>query len=94
MSVVTGHVRVQLTELIRIPAFIVSTLALPALLFASFAIPVADTVRTANQVVASYCAFALIGAVLFDFGVNVAVDREITWRSSCAPCRSRRVSVW
>lgn len=79
MSLVLAHVRVQFRELVRIPAFMVPAIVLPALLYVIFGLQRADDPVAANHVVAGYCAFALIGVVLFDFGVNVAVDREVAW---------------
>jgi ABC-2 type transport system permease protein len=79
VSLVVAHVRVQFVELVRIPAFMLPAIALPVLLFAIFGLQRADSEVAANHVVAGYCAFALIGVVLFDFGVNVAVDREVAW---------------
>lgn len=75
-----AHVRVQLLELARRPAFLVPTMAFPALFFTLFDLPYAQKYpQGAGMLLLSYVAFAIIGVTLFQFGVGMAVDRALPW---------------
>lgn len=68
-------------ELLRLPAYSIPTLVLPAMLYAFFALPYSNTPEIARIAVASYAAFAVIGVALFQFGVGIANDRISPWES-------------
>lgn len=75
-----AHVRVQLLELLRRPAFVIPTLAFPAMFFTLFDLPYAQRYpQGAGMMLLSYVAFAIIGVTLFQFGVGMAVDRALPW---------------
>jgi ABC-2 type transport system permease protein len=75
-----SSIRVQLLELARRPAFVVPTLAFPALFFTLFDLQYARAYpQAAGSMMLSYIAFAIIGVTLFQFGIGVAVDRTLPW---------------
>ncbi len=73
-------VRVQLLELLRRPAFVVPTLAFPALFYSLFDLTYARAYpQAAAAMMLSYIAFAVVGVTLFQFGVGMAVERTLPW---------------
>lgn len=79
-SLMRSSVRVQLLELLRRPAFVVPTLAFPALFFTLFDLPYARAYpQAAPAMMLSYIAFAIIGVTLFQFGIGMAQDRALPW---------------
>ena len=65
-------------SILRTPAQWIPMVVFPSMfvaLFGSFA----QSIGMANQVVASYVAFAVIGVGLFQFGVGVALERGTPW---------------
>lgn len=80
MHVVARSYRVQLLELARLPSFAVPSFALPAIAFVLFGLPqVHGDAARANYLVTSFAAFAVLGIVMFQFGVGIAVDRDSPW---------------
>jgi ABC-2 type transport system permease protein len=77
MRLATAHTRLQLLELVRFPGFSVATLGFPSLFFLLFGLPRAHGV--AEQMLASYAAFAVLGVGFFQFGVSAAIERETPW---------------
>jgi ABC-2 type transport system permease protein len=75
--------RAQITfyrrELLRIPSFTIPSLLLPVVFYAMFGAPAGDDLPLANELMVGYAGFAMLGVVLFDFGVSVAVEREHPW---------------
>lgn len=75
-----AHASLVLTELLRIPAFLVPTIGFPALFFALFGMQYArSSAKAADFLVLSYVAFAVVGVTLFQFGVGVANERGRPW---------------
>jgi len=66
-------------ELVRHPAYVVPTLAFPALFFVFFAVP--GTPSGADVRMATFAGFAAIGVAFFQFGVGIAVDRASPWET-------------
>jgi ABC-2 type transport system permease protein len=66
-------------ELLRQPAYLVPTLAFPAVFFLFFAAPV--TVVAADVRMATFAGFAAIGVAFFQFGVGIAVERSSPWET-------------
>src|SRR5215218_8525373 len=69
----------ELLQLLRDPAFIISSVTLPTIFFAFFGLPVVDE-RTAgtgaeNYLLASFGAYGVISVMLFSFGAGVAAER-------------------
>jgi ABC-2 type transport system permease protein len=66
-------------ELLRYPAFLVPTLAFPALFFLFFAAGVRGAAAT--LALCSFAAFAVIGVAFFQFGVGIATERASPWEA-------------
>ncbi|HZY77371.1 MAG TPA: ABC transporter permease [Jatrophihabitantaceae bacterium] len=80
MSAVLLNARLQLDELAHIPAFTVPSLGLPLITYLIFGLPdVHGDPRTAAGVFVGFGAFALLGIVMFQFGVGIAADRASAW---------------
>lgn len=74
------HARVIALELVRIPAFAISTMAFPSMFFALFGLPYARaSAPAADAILGAYVVFAVIGVTLFQFGVGMAVERGRPW---------------
>ncbi|MGH8962513.1 MAG: ABC transporter permease [Jatrophihabitantaceae bacterium] len=80
MSRILLNARIQLDELAHIPAFTVPSLGLPLVTFLIFGLPgVHGDPRIASGVFVGFAAFALLGIVMFQFGVGIAADRASAW---------------
>ncbi|HEX8805943.1 MAG TPA: ABC transporter permease [Candidatus Aquilonibacter sp.] len=80
LRLVGVHTLAILRELGRNIAFVIPTLGFPAMFFALFGLPYAKlNPASANFLVCSFAAFALVGVTLFQFGVGVAVERGRPW---------------
>jgi ABC-2 type transport system permease protein len=69
----------ELLQLLRDPAFVISSVALPTIFFAFFGLPVVEE-RTAGTgagayLLASFGAYGVISVMLFSFGAGVAAER-------------------
>jgi ABC-2 type transport system permease protein len=74
------NAQVQLEELARIPAFTVPSIGLPLVTYLIFGLPSAHgRAEAADAVVVGFAAFALLGIVMFQFGVGIAADRASPW---------------
>ncbi len=73
----------ELLKTLRLPAFVLPTLLFPLAFYLFFGIIFgankAGAVSVSAYMVATYGAFGVIGAALFNFGVNVAVERGQGW---------------
>ena len=74
-----AHVRLRLLSLLRTPAYVVGTLALPSLILVFLGVGLADTVVEANAIMASFAVFAVMGIAFFQFGVGIAESRASAW---------------
>jgi ABC-2 type transport system permease protein len=79
MRLALAHARIQIVELVRFPGFTAGTLAFPGVVFVLFGLPRAG--RDPELLLASYCAFAVIGVGFFQFGVSGAIERGSPWQS-------------
>jgi ABC-2 type transport system permease protein len=75
-----AHLKVEILELIRLPAYSVPTLIMPSLMFLMFGGTRSTTVSGANYHMASYATFAVMGIAFSQFGVGIANDRESPWQ--------------
>jgi ABC-2 type transport system permease protein len=79
VNLIYQHFTAKFLHLLRQPAFVIATLVFPSLFFAFFAAPNADTTEKANLLLASFAAFAVLGVVLFQFGLDLASERGTAW---------------
>lgn len=80
MRLLLAHARSNVVQLARYPTFAIPTILLPTLFFVLFGLPQHSRVP-ANVLMASFTAFAVLGVTFFQFGVGVAVDREMPWET-------------
>jgi ABC-2 type transport system permease protein len=74
------NAQIQFQELVRLPAFTAPTLGLPLITYAIFGLPaVRGDSDAAAAVYVGFAAFALLGIVMFQFGVGIAADRSSPW---------------
>jgi ABC-2 type transport system permease protein len=79
VTLVIAHARAMTLELARHPAYVLPTLAFPAVFFLFFAVPGG---RAAADVrMATFAGFAAIGVAFFQFGVGIAAERASPWES-------------
>ena len=76
-----GHLVQEFLLLWRYPAFTVPSIAYPLLLFLFFGLTVDEDRKITTLVSLSFCAFALLGVVLFDFGIGFASRRGSPWET-------------
>lgn len=73
----------ELLKTLRLPAFVLPTLLFPLVFYLFFGVIFganrADSLSVSAYMLATYGAFGVIGAALFNFGVNVAVERGQGW---------------
>jgi ABC-2 type transport system permease protein len=79
MTLVLAHARAMTVELARHPAYLVPTLAFPAVFFLFFAAP--GTNADADVRMATFAGFAALGVAFFQFGVGIAAERASPWES-------------
>lgn len=69
----------QIRETFRQPLYVVTTLLFPSMFFLFFGVPNATDERAALILISSFSCFAVLGVVLFQFGVSFAQDRASGW---------------
>lgn len=75
-----AHVTVLLRDIMRTPAFVVPAVVFPAMFYTIFGVPYArSSSDAANQILASFVGFAVVGVALFQFGVGIATERGRPW---------------
>lgn len=79
MNLILEHARAKILHLLRQPSYVVATLVFPSLFFLFFAAPNADTTEKANLLMASFAAFAVLGVVFFQFGLDFSQERGTAW---------------
>jgi ABC-2 type transport system permease protein len=79
-----AETRAELIKEIRLPAYVIPTLAFPLAFYAFFGLAMGGprgvgTTSIATYLLATYGAFGVVGCALFGFGVSVAVERGQGW---------------
>ena len=74
MTLALVHLRSQLRQLARYPAFLVPTLVLPTAFFVLFGLPRREV--DAAVLMASFAAYAVLGIAFFQFGVGISGERD------------------
>ena len=73
-----SHFQTTLLSLFRAPGYWVPTVLFPVMLYAMFGASVSNA-AISSFVMASFCAYAVIGVGFYQFGVSIATDRETSW---------------
>jgi ABC-2 type transport system permease protein len=81
MKEILKHSQWMILELLRAPAYVVSTIAFPALFYVIFAIPESKDAFSSNLLVASFSCFSVFGVIFLQFGVGIAQERSKSWYS-------------
>ncbi|MEC9284090.1 MAG: ABC transporter permease [Bdellovibrionota bacterium] len=71
--------KMKLFELLRQPSYVVGTMVFPSLFFLFFAQPNAKTPQAANLLQGSFAAYAFLGIIFFQFGVDLANEKSRAW---------------
>lgn len=74
----TVHIKSAMLSYWRTPAYWVPAVIFPAMLYSMFGASV-PAGRDASYVMASFCAYAVIGVGFYQFGVSIAQQRETSW---------------
>ncbi len=81
MNLIFAHYKTGVLELLRQPGYWIPSMVFPAMFFLFFAAPNADRPEVATLMLGSYLVFAVLGVVMFQFGVGVANDRISPWNT-------------
>ncbi len=73
-----AHIKTTFLTYLRSPAYWVPAIIFPAMLYSMFGSSVPDGI-IASYVMASFCAYAVIGVGFYQFGVSIAMQRETSW---------------
>ncbi|WP_394939638.1 hypothetical protein [Psychromicrobium sp. YIM B11713] len=76
MKYLFEYIRIQFLELFRLPAFFLPLAALPALFYLMAG---SHSDLPPAQALFNYLAFAMLGTVMFQFGVGIAANRNEPW---------------
>ena len=79
MNVVFRHTYSTILDLIKAPAYTVSTIAFPCLFYVIFAVPESTSPQSSNMLLASFSCFAVFGVMFLQFGVGISNDRQNSW---------------
>ena len=79
MSPVVLTARLQILELARYPSATVPALALPVISYLIFGVASSGSRSDSTYVLVGFAAFAVLGIVMFQFGVGIASERETPW---------------
>lgn len=71
-----GFVRISIVELIRLPSFLLPLAIFPTLLYVTIGLRQSGD---RSLIMLGYCAFAILGTMMFQFGVGVATSRNEPW---------------
>lgn len=74
----------EFIKTLRQPAYVIPTLSFPAIFYVMFGIvfggkQAIGSITVSTYLLATYCAFGVIGASLFGFAVGVAMERGYGW---------------
>lgn len=78
-KLVCVHTNWMTKELMRQPAYVVSTIAFPTIFYLIFAVPESSTIDGSNYLMASFAAFGVFGVLFLQFGVSQAQERAQSW---------------
>ena len=79
IKLVFAHTKWMSLDLMRQPAYVVSTIAFPVLFYAIFALPESKNQASAQLLMSSFASFAVFGVAFLQFGVGTAQEKSQTW---------------
>lgn len=79
LRMVLLHYAFLMRQLVRMPGYVIPTIGFPILFYAFFGLPNSSNPFLARMIMASFCAFSVIGVAIFQFGVGIANERGTPW---------------
>jgi ABC-2 type transport system permease protein len=79
MKSLLSHIQQQLRLALRDPAYLFTTLFLPAGLYWFFAVPESNSAYTATFLIGSFSAFSFFGVIFLQYSINSSQERQSTW---------------
>lgn len=79
MKRLVSHIRSQLRIGFRDPAYMFTSIVLPAGLYWFFAVPESSSAYTAKYMTGSFCAFSFFGVIFLQYAINTAQERQSSW---------------
>lgn len=79
LRILLAHFKASLLEIKRQPMYLLSTLVFPSMFFWFFGVPNAKTPESALLLSTSFSCYAVLGVLMFQFGVGVAQERNTSW---------------
>lgn len=76
MNIVAANIRLRTAELVRQPSFLLPLALFPTLLYLFFGTRQGGD---PTLIVLGYCAFAILGTMMFQFGADIASARDDPW---------------
>lgn len=89
------HLLYQLKVFVRDPAYVFTSVLLPAGLYWFFAVPESKTDYIGSFLIVSFCAFSFVGISFFQHSVYTSMERDTLWYKYLLtlPCRSWHLLV-
>ncbi|MDQ1122082.1 ABC transporter permease [Microbacterium trichothecenolyticum] len=78
MSIVIASVRASVQELLRLPSFLLPLAVFPTVLYLFLGL---QQPGSTDLIYLGYCAFAILGTMMFQFGVGIAATRDDPWNT-------------
>lgn len=84
LGMMLGQIRAEFLQNLRVPEFLVGTVAIPVILYLMFGLPVAGETylggtRAGTLLMVSFSAYGLVTLAIFTFGVDIARERGHGW---------------
>ena len=79
MNQLLSHIRQQIRIGFRDPAYLFTSIILPAGLYWFFAVPESNSAYTAKYMTGSFCAFSFFGVIFLQYAINTSQEKESAW---------------
>ncbi len=79
MKALVSHIKSQLRIGFRDPAYMFTSIVLPAGLYWFFAVPESNSAYAAKYMTGSFCAFSFFGVIFLQYAINTAQERQSAW---------------
>lgn len=79
MNQLVSHIFQQVRIGFRDPAYMFTSIFLPAGLYWFFAVPESNSAYTAKYLTGSFCAFSFFGVIFLQYAINTSQEKESAW---------------
>ena len=79
MSQFLSHVKSQMRIGLRDPAYMFTSIVLPAGLYWFFAVPESNSAFAAKYMTGSFCAFSFFGVIFLQYAINTSHEKRSAW---------------